>query len=308
MARLLVVGSSNTDMTVRLPYLPTAGQTVVGGSFLLGQGGKGANQAVAAARAGAQVVFITAVGDDAFGSEALAAYKREGIDVTWAKVLPGVATGVALIFVGEAGENMIGVASGANGRLGPEDITRLPDDLFQSGGLLLVAGLEVPLETVGLAVRRASAAGMTVVLNPAPAVVGASNAGFLRNVDVITPNRIELGMIAGLDTSRPSSLIEAARALRNKGPRAVVVTLGPEGCLVLDESGHTRLPSHPVTPVDTVGAGDAFTAALAVALAEGRSLGDAASRAAAAGALAVTKPGARAALPTRAEIDRLAGR
>jgi ribokinase len=306
MARLLVLGSSNTDMTVRLPRLPAPGQTVVGGSLLNGPGGKGANQAVAAGRAGAEVVFVSAIGDDTLGRDALACYRREGIDVSHIKTLPGVSSGVALIFVGASGENMIGVAPGANAWLGPDDVERLPAGLFCPEGLLLVAGLEIPIETAARAVRRASEVRMRVVLNPAPAFESLTAAGFLHAVDAITPNRVELGMLTGCDTSQPEGVVEAARALRAEGVRAVVVTLGSDGCMIVADTGVARIPSHAVDAVDTVGAGDAFTAALAVALAEGRSLAEAANWANAAGALAVTKPGAQASLPYRLEIDRLA--
>src|SRR5437879_2126387 len=168
MARVVVLGSSNTDLTVRLPQLPTPGQTVLGGPFLVGPGGKGANQAVAARRAGADVVFLTAVGDDPWGRQSLDRYRDEGIDVSHAVVVPGAASGVALIFVDEAGENMIGVAPGANAQLAPDAIDRVPSSVFSAGGVFL-AGLEVPLETVARAVARARRAGMRVVLNPAPA-------------------------------------------------------------------------------------------------------------------------------------------
>lgn len=308
MARLLVIGSSNTDLTVQLPRLPGPGQTVLGGSLIRGYGGKGANQAVAAARAGAEVVFLSAVGDDAFGISAVESWRAEGIDVAYVRTFPEVASGIALIFVGEAGENMIGVASGANARLGAVEIDRLPGSIFAPDHLLLIAGLEVPLDAVGRAVRRGAEAGMTVVLNPAPAPEGTGTLGdgLLDAVDVITPNRAELAMLTGRSTATLDDVAEAARALLERGPRAAVVTLGAQGCLVLDAITVRRIPALPVAPVDTVAAGDAFSAALAVALAEGRALLDAATWASAAAALSVTRSGAQASLPHRDEIDRLA--
>jgi ribokinase len=305
MARLLVIGSSNTDMTVRLPRLPVPGETVLGGSFWNGPGGKGANQAVAAARAGASVVFVTAVGDDPFGRLSVEGYRLEGIDVSSIRTVPGVASGVALIFVGGGGENMIGVAPGANARLGPDDIERLPAGFFAPERVLLIAGLEVPLETVGRALWRGASAGMRVVLNPAPAFEGLVTDGLLGLVDVITPNRGELGVLTGRPTESCEQVAEAARALRGLGPRGVVVTLGSEGCLVLDGPHVQSIPSYPVEAVDTVGAGDAFSASLAVALGDDCDLVDAAAWASAAAALKVTGKGAQS-LPTRAEIDRLA--
>lgn len=305
-ARLLVVGSSNTDMTVRLARLPAPGETVLGGSFLTGPGGKGANQAVAAARAGGRVTFVSAVGDDRFGRDAVDGYRRDGIDVKDVRVVPGAASGVALILVGEGGENLIGVAPGANAGLGSDDIDRLPAALFQPDGLLLIAGLEVPLSAVAGAVARGSAAGMRVVLNPAPVDDGLIDSGFLDALTVITPNRVELGRLTGRSVETPDHVAEAARLLRDRGPKAVVVTLGADGCLVVDSQGTRAIPSHPVDAVDTVGAGDAFTAALAVGLAEGRSLDDSAAWATAAAALSVTKPGAQASMARRDAIDRLA--
>jgi ribokinase len=307
MARVLVLGSSNTDMTVRLPRLPAPGQTVLGGALTLGPGGKGANQAVAASRAGGEVVFVTAVGDDRFGRRAIDGFKHEGLDVDHVRIMTGAASGVALIFVSDDGENMIGVAPGTNSALGPDDIDRLPDDLFRPDGLLLVAGLEIPLEAVERAVARALQAGTRVVLNPAPVRPDLIASGLLELVDVVTPNRVELGQLTGIDTDTLNGVIEAARKLkRGAESLSVVVTLGSEGCLVLHEGGTEPILSHPVRAVDTVGAGDAFNGALAVALAEGRTLSEAAAWATAAAALAVTQAGAQAALPLRTEIDRLA--
>ncbi len=306
MARVLVLGSSNTDMTVRLPRLPRPGQTVLGGEFRSGPGGKGANQAVAAARAGGEVVFVTAVGADPFGWSSLDDYRREGIDVTNARVHAEAASGVALIFVEEGGENMIGVAPGANAAVGPEDVDALPGDLFRPDGVLLIAGMEVPPGAVRQAVLRAARAGMRVILNPAPFHPDLLTSGVLGAVDVITPNRVELGQCTGVETETVEGVLKAAEVMHALGrPVSVVVTLGAGGCLVLQEGREAIIPAHPVEAVDTVGAGDAFNGALAVAIAEGRSLFDAAAWATAAAALAVTKPGAQAALPYRPEIDRL---
>ena len=308
MPRLLVIGSSNTDMTVRLPALPRPGETVLGGSFFTGAGGKGANQAVAAARAGASVVFVSAVGNDSFGRKAVLDYQIDGLDVSFVRTLPDTPSGVALIFVGEEGENMIGVASGANAALGPGDIDALPDKLFffYKEAWLLVAGLEIPLETVERALKRAAGAGMRVILNPAPAVERLVESGLLDYVDVITPNQGELATLTGRPTDARDEIIAAAQRLRAMGPKAVVVTLGANGCLVCDASRIDFIPAIAVRAVDTVGAGDAFTAALAVALNEGHRLDEAATWATAAAALAVMKPGAQSSFPRREEIYRLA--
>jgi ribokinase len=304
MPRVVVLGSSNTDMTVRVPTLPAPGETLLGGSFLTGPGGKGANQAVAARRAGAEVVFLAAVGDDLFGRQALEHYGREGIDVSHVQVVAGAPSGVALIFVSEAGENMIAVAPGANAQLGPETVDRWPDSLFVSGDVLL-AGLEVPLETVVRAVERARRAGMRIVLNPAPADPGLLRHDLLRHVEVLTPNRGEARLLAG--SGDDPAL--AAKALLSLGLENLVVTLGSEGCVHFRrEAGAAegdRIPAYPAVAVDTVGAGDAFNGALAAALAAGKPLRGAMAWACAAAALAVTRPGAQAALAERAAIDRL---
>ena len=300
MARVVVLGSSNTDMSVHLPRLPRSGETLLGGSFVRGAGGKGANQAVAARRAGAVVVFLSAVGDDPMGHDALDHYRREDIDVSEVLVVPHVPSGVALIFVNDAGENMIGVAPGANSHLDPAAIDRLPDSVFDQGGVLL-AGLEVPLETVASAVRRAHRAGLRVILNPAPADIRLIDSNILQFVDILTPNHLEVQTLAGRpNRENPESLRLAAEAMLARGVGAVVVTNGKEGCLVLsrDAAGPTcqAIRAFPVDAVDTVGAGDAFNGALATAIAEGRPLFESAVWASAAAALAVTQPGAQTAL------------
>lgn len=304
MPRVIVCGSSNTDMTVTVPDLPTAGQTVLGQSFATSPGGKGANQAVAAHRAGAEVVFIAAVGDDDLGRQALAGYRREGLNVDHVKIAKNTASGVALIFVGRGGENMIAVASGANHTLGPHDIDALPDSLFRGGDVFLT-GLEIPIPTAIRAMRRARQAGMTVILNPAPAPsLSETEVGILLSVaEILTPNRVEAMMLAGVGGGqRPEPRI-CANALRALGPRAVVVTLGAGGCLVDEGDSCQTLPAPVVDAVDTVGAGDAFNGALAVAIAEGRSLVDASRWAIVAASLATTRPGAQSALPFRREIE-----
>jgi ribokinase len=305
MPRVVVLGSSNTDMTVRLPRLPGRGETILGGEFLKGPGGKGANQAVAARRAGAEVLFLTAVGDDDLGRRALDGYRREGIDVSHARIIPGVASGVALIFVGDRAENMIGVAPGANARLTPEDIDRLPDDVFAHGGVFL-ASLEVPLDVVARGLLRARKARMATILNPAPASHGSADCDLLSLAEVLTPNRAEA--LSMTETGNDDIDLAVSKLQQLCGANDVIVTLGDEGCIVADvsKSKAIKIEAFPAQAIDTVGAGDAFNGALAVALSEGRSLIRAATWASAAAALAVSRRGAQEGMPSRDEIDRLA--
>lgn len=304
MPRVIVLGSINTDLTMLLPRLPAPGETLLGGEFRSGPGGKGANQAVAARRAGAEVVLVAAVGDDAFGRGALEGYRGAGIDVGHVRVVPGVASGVALIFVGGdgGGENMIGVAPGANARLTPADIDRLPDALFDPAAVLL-AGLEVPAATVARGVDRARRAGMTVVLNPAPADPALLDLDILRHVDVLTPNRVEARALAGRPVDGLDDAARVAEALRGLGPKAVIITMGADGSILATEGATARVEAFPAVAVDTVGAGDAFNGVLAAGLAEGLPLAMAARRASAAAALAVARAGAQAAIPDRDAID-----
>ena len=309
--RIIVFGSSNTDLTVRLPRLPAAGQTVVGSTFATTPGGKGANQAVAACRAGGEVVFVTAVGSDDLGGRALELYRRQGIDISHARICEGVASGVALIFVGEDGENMIGVAPGANHRLTPEDVDRLPVSVFRKEDVLLT-GFEIPVETAARAIERGSQAGMRIILNPAPAPPSRDFAtrALLSLVDILTPNRLEALALAGMEggsASEPDWNLCADR-LMQAGAHAVVITLGAQGCLVATSASKLKVAAPRVDAIDSVGAGDAFNGALAVALGENRSLEEAAAWATAAAALAVTQPGAQSALPFREAIDAMAAR
>ncbi|HEV3165903.1 MAG TPA: ribokinase [Isosphaeraceae bacterium] len=306
MLRVIVLGSSGFDLTVRLPRLPQRGETLLGGQLHTGPGGKGANQAIAARRAGAEVLFLTAFGDDDFGRRIMEHDRAEGLDLRFARVVADAANQVALIFVGDGGENLIGVAPGASEQLTADDIDRLPGAVFDPSAVFL-ASLEVPIATVARGLERARAAGMITVLNPAPANRELNDRAILPLVDVLTPNQEEARELTGLPTDTPGEAERAAHALRGQGAGAVIITLGGEGCLVVSDQLTLHVPACRVDVVDTVGAGDAFNGALAVALAENRSLPDATSWACAAAALAVTCPGAQGALPRRVDIDRLAG-
>jgi ribokinase len=293
MARVVVVGSVNVDLVVSVGQLPRAGETVAGGTFARHGGGKGANQAVAAARAGAEVAMVGAVGDDEMGHEALEELAGEGIDTTHVARLDGVPTGVALIVVDEAGENQIAVASGANAALDTPAVERGLAALLDSRDGLVLLGNEVPEAAVAAGLRAARAAGWQVVLNPAPARPAGADLGGV----VLTPNADEARTLAA-----EADVEAAARVLAARTSAPVLVTLGADGALLLDSDELQRHPAPPVSVVDTTGAGDTVNGALAAELAAGRPLTDAVRFALAAAALSTTAAGARTAMPRRDEV------
>ncbi len=323
--RVIVVGSVNVDLVVRAEHLPSPGETVTGGVFEQHHGGKGGNQAVAVARLGRPTLFVAAVGDDAFASDARAALAAEHVDTSRLLTIPEAATGVAIIMVDARGENLIGVASGANARLEPAMVAEAIERLGPLDGDIVMASNEIPTEAVREGLRVGRAAGATTVLNPAPAPgLGPDD---LALADVVTPNRTELAMLVAAESARggsheppPGDPVKAAVwllqrvAARGGSVPAVVVTLGRAGAVIvrLDESaagGVTTVarPAPTVDTVDSTGAGDAFNGALAVALAEGRSLEVAVTRAVAAGALATVRIGAREGMPTAATLRSFLG-
>lgn len=298
MNSIFVIGSSNTDMVVKSQHLPKPGETVLGGKFIQAHGGKGANQAVAAARLGGQVTFIARVGDDAFGQQSLQAYQREGIDVSRIIVDPSDASGIALILVGENGENLIAVASGVNANVKPSDVEIL-NDLLKPGDVVLMQ-LEIPIETVARAAKIGEAKDAVVILDPAPAPVGGVSESLFPLLQFILPNEHEAAALIG----RAGTSSEMALALRNKGVRHAVVTAGSEGVVLAAELGVFELPVHRVNAVDTTAAGDCFAGALAVALAEGYKTRDAIAFAQNAASISVTRMGAQSSLPTRKEVEK----
>jgi len=262
-------------------------------------GGKGANQAVAAAKLGARVHFVSRLGEDLFGRQSLANFERAGVDTTFVTSTPDVASGVALITVDAEGNNVIVVAPGANARLSPADVECAGSDTRAAGAV--VAQLEVPLETIAHAGALVHAAGVPFILDPAPAQELSPE--LLRMVSVLTPNETEARILTGVDVTDEASAQAAAAQLLDRGVGAVVVTMGGQGFLLADQSGTEFVPALTVQAVDTTAAGDAFTGSLAVGLAQGQSLRDAARFAARAAALSVTRMGAQPSMPTRQEVE-----
>jgi len=301
MKHVLVVGSSNTDMVIRVSRIPRPGETVLGGEFAMAAGGKGANQAVAAARAGGRVTFIARVGDDLFGSRALESFEAGGLDTRFVFRTPGTPSGIALINVDERGENSISVASGANSLLSAGDIEKAGEAF--AGADILLLQLETPLEAVRSAAGKARDLGLPVILNPAPART--LDPGLLGLITVLTPNEHEAEFLTGVPVRDDIGAREAAARLRARGVAQVVVTLGARGVHASSVGFEGPIPAFRVDPVDTTAAGDVFNGALAVALAEKMILSDALRFAQAAAAISVTRPGAQSSAPIRAEIDAL---
>ena len=298
MPRILVVGSANVDFTVALPRLPQVGETVTNGTLLVNRGGKGANQAVAARRLGTEVRLIGCVGDDASGRDVRAALVAEGVGTAGVMTSALAATGTALIVVDRDGRNQIAVAPGANRELTVEHVRDRVDDFAWAD--IVVASCEVPLATVRCALEIARGRGLPTILNPAP--VPDDGLEFLDLVEYLTPNAGEAARLSGVAGAEA-----AAAALRARGARSVLVTLGEGGVLAYGDGPPQHVPAFRVAAIDTTAAGDAFNGALAVGLTEGRELLSAVRFANAAAAVACTRRGAQASLPTRDEVDLLAG-
>lgn len=299
--KIVVVGSSNTDLVVKLPRLPRPGETIIGGTFSMAPGGKGANQAVAAARAGGDVLFISKVGDDHFGTQALEGFMNDGLDARFVGRVPKTASGIGLIFVDDRGENCIGVASGANDQLLPDDIERARDAIASADVLLLQ--LEIPLPTVEAAIRIASRSNLLVILNPAPALQ--LEPGLFKHLSVITPNEHEAQFLTGVHLSDDASIIHAAQSLRSRGVHDVVITLGPRGAMFATGETNEFVPGFDIDAVDSTAAGDIFNGALAVSLSEGQPIREAVRFANAAAALSVSRLGAQPSAPSRIEINEM---
>ncbi len=301
--RVIVVGSVNVDLVATVGHLPAAGETVTGGRFAQHHGGKGGNQAVAAARLGAPTSFVGAVGADDHGTAARAALEAEGVDVTELRTLPDQATGVAVILVDAMGENCIAVAGGANMALGSGHVRESLKRLGLAPGHVVLVGHEIPTVTATEALRYAKAAGATTILNPAPATgVGPDTLGLS---DVLTPNQGEAAQLVRHEGDPEAIGAELLAAIAGGGN--VLITLGGRGALLVAKEGSLPMPAPDVPVVDTVGAGDTLNGALAAGLAAGLPVREAARRAVAAASLAITRAGAREGMPTARELEALIG-
>jgi ribokinase len=300
MKNIVVVGSINTDMVVRSPQIPKPGETLIGNSFVTTPGGKGANQAVAAARLGGKVTLIGKVGTDAFGNTAIENFKKENIDTRFIYKDANQPSGIAIIIIDDKGENSIVVASGSNGTLSGNDITNAADTIKAAEVVLFQ--LETPLDTVEAGAKLAKANGKKVMLNPAPAAELSD--GLLKHIDIITPNQSEAHTLTGITVSNIEEAALASNALHAKGIDMVIITMGALGAYV-SSSSYTGLVNgfNAGTVIDTVAAGDTFCGGLAIALSEGKRIDDAVRFANAAAAISVTRSGAQESVPHRTEVD-----
>jgi ribokinase len=302
-SKVVVFGSLNMDLVVRVPRMPQAGETLSGHGFLSNPGGKGANQAVACARQGAQVQMVGRVGDDGFGSELRAALVAQAVDAGAVIATSGVSTGIAMIMVDDKAQNCIAVVPGANASVGLEDAEALRGRLADAGLLLLQ--LEVPMASVLRAAAIAKDAGCTVLLNPAPAQ--ALPDALWPLLDILVVNETEARLFSGLPSVDASNAADAAAQLLRRGPRHVIVTLGEQGVAWASAAGARHFEARRVPAIDTTAAGDTFIGALGALLVEGRPMEEALAHAIRAAAICVTRAGAQASMPSRQEVDRLAG-
>jgi len=308
MAEVVVIGSLSMDIVIRVPRLPGRGETLKGTTFDTFPGGKGNNQALAAARSGATVAMIGKVGDDAYGQILVDTLKENGVNTQGMTKDKEQTTGIANIWVGPSGENSIVIVPNANNAMTPAYISSKSDLLANAKVLLLQ--LEIPTEAVIAAAKLARSKGLTVILNPAPAPENGLPAELLQNIDVIVPNETEAHLLTGIDPSSPELAHQCARKLLDLGPKGVILTLGERGALILESSASDKpqtVSAFKVSVVDSTAAGDAFCGALAMRLAKGDTLAEAAQYGCAAGSLACTKAGAVPSLPRLPELEKLIG-
>lgn len=296
--KIIVIGSMNMDMVVKTSHIPEPGETVLGGTFFMNPGGKGANQAVAVARLGGDVAFIGKIGEDIFGKQSVKLFNDEGVDIAGMVSDIDLPSGIAMITVDEEGENSIVVAPGANANLQPGDV-EVSLSKYPEADILLIQ-LEIPMKTVAFAAEYGNKKGMKVILNPAPANPLIPELFSL--IDIITPNVNEAEMLSGIKITDIESAKLAAEQLNARGVKVVVITLGKQGAVLLEDGNFYHVPAPEVQTVDTTAAGDVFNGALAVALSEGKGLKDATAFACHSAAIAVTRLGAQSSIPYRNEI------
>jgi ribokinase len=296
---IVVIGSSNTDMIIKVPRIPRPGETILGGTFQIAAGGKGANQAVAAARAGGKVTFVARVGNDMFGDQAISGFLKDYINVDFVIKDKNAPSGVAMIFLAEDGQNSIAVASGANANLSPADVEQAKNAIAAAD--LVILQLESSLETVLAAAKMAARHGAKVILNPAPAQP--LPAELFHYLTILTPNESEAELLTGIAVTDNAAAEQAAKALCAREVPIVMITMGASGVYVCSDEFTGMLPGFKVAAVDTTAAGDVFNGALAVALSESKNIKDATEFAQAAAAISVTKMGAQPSAPWRMEIE-----
>jgi len=299
--KIVVVGSCNTDMVIKADRLPVPGETILGGTFFMNPGGKGANQAVAASRMGGNVTLISKTGNDVFGKQSVMLYTAENIKTDFIYSDPKHPSGVALITVDSHGENCIVVASGANAYLIPSDIDKASAEIESSD--LVLMQLEIPIETVEYVAEMATKKGIKVILNPAPA--RALSNSLLKNLYIIIPNKSEAEILSGIKVSDIESAKQAAQIISAKGVDIVVITLGSQGALIKENNEYHFVEAFKVDAVDTTAAGDTFCGSVCVGLSEGRTILDSVKMAAKAAALTVTRMGAQTSIPYRSELSSL---
>lgn len=299
--QVVVVGGMNMDLVCKADAVPRPGETVMGKSFYTGLGGKGANQAIMAARLGVSVNFIGRVGDDAFGQEMLAAMRANDVGTKHMKVTKGCSSGVALIIVDARAQNQIVVVPGANAKVRPDDIAEAEETIARAS--LVVTQFEAPLETVEAAIKLAAKHGIPVILNPAPVLSQPINPSMLKQVEILVPNETEAEALTAIRHDTPAFALAAIKALREKGVKTPIITMGEAGSMIGDTGEGHHVPAFSVTPVDTTAAGDAFVGGLAAGYLFFTDLPALVRFASAAGALAVTKRGSQVSLPTRHEIE-----
>lgn len=297
--RLVVLGSINVDHIMNVAHFPKPGETIIGHQYQIAFGGKGANQAVACGRSGADIAFIACVGDDAIGSEIIAQLKTDNINTDAISVIPQTPTGVAMILVNQQGENVISIVAGANNALTPAHFTQYHDLIKQADALLMQ--LESPLDTVLAAAKLAKKHQTSVILNPAPAQSLSDE--LLSLIDIITPNETEAQLLTGVSVHDDKGAAKAAAILHSKGIKQVLITLGSRGVWFSEQGKGQLIAGFRVEAVDTIAAGDTFNGAFVSALLEGKATTDAIRFAHAAAAIAVTRRGAQPSVPWRAEID-----